>query len=214
MHAAEFRRRLRQRRPVLYAILDSGVCSDPLADAAALIGAGVDCLQVRAKALAAGELVRLVEQVVGLAGAAGVAVFVNDRVDIAALAGADGAHVGAADLPPAAARHFLGPDRILGVTVHGPGEVAAVPAEVDFLGVGAMFPTTTRAGAELWGVAGLTEAGSLTTLPLIAVGGITLDNLVELQGAGLAGVAVASALTPASLHPGAVAAFREALDRW
>jgi len=135
-------------------------------------------------------------------------------VDLAILAGAHGAHVGADDLPVPAARRVLGPRRILGLTVHSEVEVRAAPPDVDYLGAGAAFPTTTRPGSEVWGGAGLTAARSLTTLPLIAVGGITPGNVMELQGVGLAGVAVASALTPVSLHPGALAAFRRALDRW
>lgn len=208
-----FRRRLREGPAVLYAILDTGVCVDPVADARALVDDGIDCLQVRAKDLPAREFLSLVERVLAAVDGA-VPVLVNDRVDLAGLAGADGAHVGAEDLPAAAARRVLGPDRLLGLTVHSDTEVRAAPPDVDYLGAGAAFPTSTRKGAEIWGGAGLTGARALTTLPLVAVGGITPANVMELQGVGLAGVAVASAVTPVSLHPGAVAAFRRILDRW
>jgi thiamine-phosphate pyrophosphorylase len=214
--AHPFAARLRRRPPVLYAILDAGLVGDAdlVAEGCRLIEAGVDALQVRAKNWPAGRLLQAVESLAPRARAASIPLVVNDRVDVAKLAAADGAHVGPTDLPPEEARALLGPFALLGFSTHSLAEVLAAPSVVDYLGFGAIFATRTRENSSVAGVAALTQAVAESTLPLLAIGGLHPDNLRRLRGSGVAGVAVASALASTGARPGAVEAMRRALDRW
>jgi thiamine-phosphate diphosphorylase len=211
-----FVRRLAASPPVLYAILDTGLVGwDRLEqEARELAAAGVDAVQLRAKDASAGRLLRAVEGLLPVLHARGLPLIVNDRADVALVAGADGVHVGQDDLPPQAARALLGPDALVGFSTHSEAEVRAVPAGVDYLGFGAMFSTRTRENSRIAGVEALTRAVAATTLPTLAIGGLRPDNVHELQGARAAGIAVASALSPIDHHREAVAAFRAALAGW
>ena len=119
---------------------------------------------------------------------------VNDRCDLALALGADGVHLGQDDLPLELARQILGEKKIIGVSTHLPEEVEAATKEgADYIGFGPIFSTRTKADHELVvGITGLGRARSLTTLPIFAIGGITLDSVSAIQQAGGNGVAVAS----------------------
>lgn len=209
--------RFARRPPVLYGLLDTGLSTDdeipPLA--AALASAGVELLQLRAKGHETGDFLRLARATGEALGGSGVPLIINDRVDVALMADAAGAHVGAGDLPPADARALLGPDRILGVTAHDPAELAAVdPAVADYVGYGAVFGTKTRSGAEICGPEALTVAVAASTLPVVAIGGIRPDNVEALRRSGVAAVCAAASLVPARTSPGAVEEFLRALGDW
>ena len=209
--------RFSRRRPVLYGLLDSGLSSDEEIPslAAALAAAGVELLQLRAKTHGTGDFVQLARATVEALVGSGVPLLVNDRVDVALMAEADGAHVGAGDLPPTDARALLGPERILGVTAHDPGELAEVdPAVADYVGYGAVFGTSTRSGAEICGPEALTAAVAASTLPVVAIGGIRPDNVEALRGSGVAAVCAAASLVSARTCPGAVEEFLRALGDW
>ena len=119
---------------------------------------------------------------------------VNDRADVARLAGAAGVHLGQDDLPPAAARELLGPESLIGWSTHGPEQVERGDSlPVDYLAFGPVFPTATKKDARpVVGCAGLREVRRLTRKPLVAIGGITPANAAEAIAAGADCVAVIS----------------------
>jgi thiamine-phosphate pyrophosphorylase len=128
---------------------------------------------------------------------AGVIVLVNDRLDVALAAGADGAHVGADDLPPPAARAVLGPDAMLGVTCRTP---IGITADATYLGVGPAFATSTKDGLpNPIGTAGVgAVAAAAAGRPVIAIGGVTVARAPDLLRAGTYGVAVVGAVSRAA----------------
>ena len=130
----------------------------------------------------------------------------NDAADVAALLGADGLHVGQKDLPAEAARRLVGPDALLGdsVSILDQAREAARRAEVDYLGVGAIFPTTTKANAEYRGLELLRNVRAAVDLPLVAIGGITVEHAPDVWRAGADLIAVVTAVFSSS-EPGAAA---------
>jgi thiamine-phosphate pyrophosphorylase len=127
---------------------------------------------------------------------AGVLCLVNDRVDVAVAAGADGAHVGADDLPVQAARAVLGPTAALGVTCRYPVDGrAAVVAGATYLGVGPAYTTSTKGGLPApIGPAGIGAVAAAVGCPVIAIGGVTPERVPQLRGSGAYGVAVVGAI--------------------
>jgi thiamine-phosphate pyrophosphorylase len=125
---------------------------------------------------------------------------VNDRADVAALCGAGGVHLGQDDLPPAKARTFLGPDSIIGFSTHNSAQVTLADREpVDYIAIGPVFPTETKKNPDpVIGLEGVSEARRLTSKPLVAIGGITLENAPLVMQAGANAVAVASDLLRAA----------------
>jgi len=168
---------------------------------ATLIAAGVPMLQIRDKMLSDRSLLDRVERALAIADRAATTrplVIVNDRVDVAAAAGADGVHLGETDLPVPAARRLLGPAPLIGRTAHDLAEAeAAVGAGADYLGIGPCFPSTTKAFGSQAPQPFLRAAARLP-LPSFAIGGITPDRLADLARLGLDRVAVAAAVTAAA----------------
>jgi thiamine-phosphate pyrophosphorylase len=161
----------------------------------AFVNGGARFLQLRAKSMASGPLLDLAAAIVELAHAAGAAVIVNDRADIARLAGADGVHVGQYDLSPAAARMIAGDNAIVGLSTHTLIQVDhAIREPISYVAIGPVFATATKAtgydrvGLEMVRDAAL-RAGA-RGLPLVAIGGITLEHAVSVIEAGAASVAV------------------------
>jgi len=166
---------------------------------------GVDCVQVREKEAEAGELLKMARDVVAMARPRGVAVVVNDRPDVAMLAGADGVHLGQTDLPVSEVRRLVGGQLTVGVSTSELEEATAAEADgADYCGVGPMFATTTKHKPELAGPAYLRQYLEHIRLPHLAIGGIRPDNLAELVEAGVRGIAVSSAICAAD-DPQAVA---------
>lgn len=183
----------------VYVVLDldttAAAAIVPLAQAAAAGGATL--LQLRDKR---GPARRTVELARALLAAVDLPLIVNDRVDVALAAGAAGAHVGQDDLPAAAARAILGPDRILGLSVTGAHEIETVdPALVDHVGLGPVFATATKpdAAAPL-GVEGFAAIRRRLALPVVAIGGLGPDNAARAIAAGADGIAVVSAVAGAA----------------
>jgi len=181
---------------------------------AGLVSAGVPLLQIRDKHLSDRVLLERVRQalaVVGRQPTPRTLVVVNDRVDVAAAAGADGVHLGESDLPVPAARGILGPDRLIGCTAHDVAEAdAARAAGADYLGVGPCFPSTTKAFAVPADREFLTAAARLP-LPVFAIGGIVPERLPDLATLGIDRVAVAAAVTTAADPPAAARALIDAI---
>ena len=143
-----------------------------------------------------GSQARLAEVRACLGAAPGATVLVNDRVDLAVLAGAAGAHVGQDDMPADSARRLLGPGRWLGLSTHDEAQVeSASGLPVDYIALGPIFASATKSGhAAPLGLARLSSCRRLTALPVVAIGGITAENAAEVRAAGADAVAVVSAV--------------------
>jgi len=169
---------------------------------AAAVEAGVDIVQVREKDTPARERLKLARGVREQTRAAGVPMVVNDRVDIAAAADADGVHLGDDDLPVPAAREQLGEDALIGRSVSTPEAAReAEAAGADYLGVGAVYATGSKAdiGDEEYdiGLEPVREIDEAVDIPFVGIGGVTPENAAEVVGAGADGVAVITAITAA-----------------
>ena len=189
--------------PRLTAILDVDAAARagwPPADLArAFLAGGATFLQLRAKRLGSGAFVDLAFEIVEAAHAAGARVIVNDRADVAHLAAADGVHVGQEDLSPADVRRVVGSAPMVGVSTHTAEQIAAaVAAPIDYVAVGPVFATATKeTGYDAIGLEAVRTAATAAArrgLPLVAIGGITLDTAPAVIAAGAASVAVISDL--------------------
>jgi thiamine-phosphate pyrophosphorylase len=184
--------------PALTAIVDADVTAAhgwtvPEAARACLNG-GARLLQVRAKRAPSGALLAWCDEIVAAAAPFGAAVVVNDRADIARMAGAAGVHVGQDDLPPAAARAILGPAAIVGLSTHTRKQVVSARREpITYLAVGPIFGSRTKdTGYEAVGLdlVRFAVAAAGADVPAVAIGGVTLDRAEEVIAAGAASVAV------------------------
>jgi thiamine-phosphate pyrophosphorylase len=158
---------------------------------------GARLLQIRAKHLASGPLLELCDDVVRMARSFEALVIVNDRADLAQIAGAAGVHVGQDDLPPADARRLLGPDALVGFSTHTRPQVEAGLREpISYVAVGPVFGTQTKdTGHNAVGLELVSTASRLAGhSPIVAIGGITLQNAASVIQAGAASVAVISDL--------------------
>jgi len=165
--------------------------------ARAFLDGGARCLQLRAKELPSGRFLDLCDLVVGAASAYGALVIVNDRVDLALLSGASGAHVGQDDLAPSAVRAILGPQALVGRSTHTLAQVRLASAEpVSYVAIGPVFGTRTKdTGYDAVGLEVVSAAvRDARGLPVVAIGGITLETAPLLLAAGASGVAVISDL--------------------
>ncbi|WNV75628.1 thiamine phosphate synthase [Geodermatophilus sp. DSM 44513] len=194
--------------PTLYLVTDTALCRPrPVADVVrAAVAGGVTTVQVRDKTAARRELLALTRAVQdALAGRPDVALWVNDAVDVALLAGADGVHLGQDDLPPAEVRALLGPDRLLGFSVSSVAELdvarALPPGTVDLVGIGPVWSTPTKpdAGTALGpdGVRALADEARAAGFTTVAIGGIDADRAGEVAATGVDGVCVVSAICTA-----------------
>jgi thiamine-phosphate pyrophosphorylase len=201
-------------RPFLYPIVDAGVLGlRPVGEAVgALAQGGARILQLRAKDVPDRQLWELAREAQAAALAAGARLLVNDRPDVARLVGAAGVHLGQHDLPPAVVRGLLGPEALIGLSTHSLEQVRAAAGEpVDYVAVGPVFPTRTKANPDpVVGLALVREARALVDRPLIAIGGITRDNAASVVAAGADGVAVISDLLRAEDLASAARSFWEA----
>ena len=182
----------------LYAVTDRAWAADEDAlmdQIAAAIDGGAGIVQLREKHLDHDAFLQEARRFVALCREKGVISIINDAVDIAAAVGADGAHVGQSDLAAGRAREVLGPDRLIGVSAHSVEEaLAAQAAGADYLGVGAAFVTGTKTDAAPISRETIRAITAAVDIPVVAIGGISHDNILELKNCGLDGVAVVSAL--------------------
>jgi thiamine-phosphate pyrophosphorylase len=180
----------------LYVIPDRGIGS-PLSleeQARLAIAGGATALQLRDKEMGGRELLETARAMASLCREVGVLFIVNDRLDVALLSGADGAHLGQSDLPVEEARRLAPRPFIIGASAHTPDEAKKAEADgADYLGVGAVFGTGSKGDAKVIGLSGTRETASAASVPLVAIGGITAENLPEVMRCGVAGVSVISA---------------------
>lgn len=156
---------------------------------------GVTFLQLREKKLSGQELLKEAEAVKELCARYHVPFIINDSVELAKAVDADGVHIGQKDMDVPAARAVLGPDKIIGVSARTVEQARLAQEQgADYLGVGAVFPTGTKQDTEVISFAQLASVCRAVSVPAVAIGGITKDNLAELSGSGISGIAVVSAL--------------------
>ncbi|MBR2215219.1 MAG: thiamine phosphate synthase [Selenomonadaceae bacterium] len=201
---------------LLYAVTDRHWERDGnfLAQVAAALQGGVTMLQLREKNMPPGDFYREAVAAQELCRKFAVPFIINDEVELARKISADGAHIGQGDMAIERARQLLGKDKILGVSAQTVAQaIAAQEAGADYLGVGAMFPTPTKEDAVLVSPETLRNICAAVTIPVVAIGGITLDNLPALQGTGIAGVAVVSAIFAQNDIQGATAQLYAAVEK-
>jgi len=193
--------------PKLHVVTPPGVAVRDLATTRALLHAGAPLVQVRTKAVDDRVRLEAARTVLRAVRAAGATCLVNDRVDIALAAGADGVHVGADDLPAAVARRLLGSGAVVGATCRNAEDARRAQAEgASYLGVGPVYATSTKSGLpEPMGPGGLESVAAAVDVPVIGISGITADNAAAVFDAGAWGVAVVGAVygaddPVASLH--------------
>lgn len=179
----------------------------------AAIAAGLGAVQLREKDLGGRALCARAERLAARCRAAGVKLLVNERADVALAANADGVHLPESGLAVAAARALVGERRLVGCSVHA-ADLLAARAGADFVLFGPVYDTPAkRAFGAPQGLERLAEVARASTLPVLAVGGITPGRVPDVLRAGAAGVAVIGAILDAADPAAAVAAFRDALVR-
>jgi len=166
---------------------------DLVAVVAAALDAGLPAVQLRDKDLPGRSLLALAERLREATSRRGALLLVNDRIDVALAVGADGVHLGGGSLPAEAARRLVGRAALIGVSTHAPGEA---PAGADFAFFGPVYETPSKGGAQ--GEARLAEAVRATTLPVLAIGGVTAARAPAVRAAGAAGAAVIRAILAAA----------------
>ncbi|MBQ7871428.1 MAG: thiamine phosphate synthase [Oscillospiraceae bacterium] len=165
----------------------------------AALSGGVTLLQLREKEKTTREYIDLAEKVHAIAKDYGVPLIIDDRVDVALAVEAEGVHVGRSDIPVSVARRLMGPDRIVGATTKTvPQALEAHGQGADYLGVGAIFPTTTKVKTVLTSVDTLREICRAVPIPVNAIGGLNRDNIHVLTGVPVAGICVVSAIMKAA----------------
>jgi len=206
----------------LCTIVDTDVAAKvgwaPIDLAEAFLNGGARFLQLRAKTVASGPFLDLATAIAERAHTAGATLIVNDRADIARLSGADGVHVGQDDPSPDAARTIVGDAAIVGFSTHTVEQVErASRGPITYAAIGPVFSTSTKAtGYDAIGLDGVRAAASLLSerdLPLVAIGGITLDTAPAVLAAGARSVAVVSDLLSGGNPEARVREYIRALSR-
>ena len=174
---------------------------------------GVTIIQLREKNLTTNQYYQLAKQVKEITDAYQVPLIIDDRLDVCLAVDAAGLHIGDDELPVSVARQVLGPDKILGVTAKTVKR--ALEAETlgaDYLGTGAIFPTTTKENAPITLISTLKTICQTVAIPVVAIGGLTSENIDQLIGTGIAGVAVVRDLMQAEDIEAKTQAFLTKLD--
>ena len=174
---------------------------------------GVTIIQLREKNLTTNQYYQLAKQVKEITDAYQVPLIIDDRLDVCLAVDAAGLHIGDDELPVSVARKVLGPEKILGVTAKTLKR--ALEAETwgaDYLGTGAIFPTTTKENAPITLISTLKTICQTVAIPVVAIGGLTSENIDQLIGTGIAGVAVVRDLMQAEDIEAKAHAFLTKLD--
>jgi thiamine-phosphate pyrophosphorylase len=184
----------------LYFVTDrTQTAGRPLVDVVhAALDGGVRAVQLREKDLEGGELYHFASQLRKITEGYRARLLINERLDVALAVGADGVHLGQTSFPVAAARRLLGPDKLIGVSTHSPTEITAAVG-ADFLVFGPVYFTPSKAAyGEPQGLNRLREAVAQSSVPIFAIGGVTIERIPHVLTAGAYGVATVSALSAAS----------------
>jgi len=201
-------RRERLGRARLYVVTDARRGRGDLrAFLDAILGAGVDVVQLREKAAEGGDLLRWAEVFRAAADRHGALFTINDRADVALACGADGLHVGQNDLPVEPCREILGPEAIIGLSTHDAAQADAAPDDADYVTAGPIWETPTKPGRLAAGLGHARYLAGHESRPWFAIGGITQENLREVVGAGASRIVVVRAVTDADDPAAAVRAL-------
>ena len=186
--------------PSLYFITDSTNYSEDefLCRVEQALMGGATLVQLREKEKSTREYIELAEKVHAITKRYNVPLIIDDRVDVALAIDAEGVHVGASDMPVATARRLMGADKIVGATAKTvPWAMEAYEQGADYLGVGAIFPTTTKVVTVLTATETLRDICNTVPIPVNAIGGLNKDNIDVLEGIPVAGICVVSAIMKA-----------------
>ena len=199
--------------PRLHVLTRADQVVDDLRVVDAVLAAGAPAIQVRVKGATDREHLAVARAIVARCRAARAMCVVNDRVDLALAAGADGVHLGLTDLPIAAARELAGDRLLIGGTARDPATARRLVDEgADYLGVGPTYATSTKDGLPApLGPEGVAAVAAAVAVPVIAIAGITLDLVTEVLATGAHGVAVVGAVVDALDPAAATRSFVEAL---
>ncbi|EHI77806.1 thiamine-phosphate diphosphorylase [Streptococcus sp. oral taxon 058 str. F0407] len=174
---------------------------------------GVTIVQLREKNLTTNQYYQLAKQVKKITDAYQIPLIIDDRLDICLAVDAAGLHIGDDELPVSVARKVLGPEKILGVTAKTVKRaLEAETSGADYLGTGAIFPTTTKENAPITLISTLKTICQTVAIPVVAIGGLTSENIDQLTGTGIAGVAVVRDLMQAEDIEAKTQAFLTKLD--
>ena len=174
---------------------------------------GVTIVQLREKNLTTNQYYQLAKQVKEITDAYQVPLIIDDRLDVCLAVDASGLHIGDDELPVSVARQVLGPEKILGVTAKTVKRaLEAEEGGADYLGTGAIFPTTTKENAPITLISTLKTICQRVAIPVVAIGGLTSENIDQLIGTGIAGVAVVRDLMQAEDIEAKTQAFLTKLD--
>ena len=182
----------------LYLVTDRGLAGDKDIEEIVRrsVEGGATMVQLREKSIDTREFIELALRLKALLKPYGVPLIINDRVDVALAADADGVHIGQSDMPYAMARRLLGPDRIIGLSVEDFDQIAEANAlDVDYIGISPVFATPTKTDtAAPFGLEGLRKAVELSVHPTVAIGGMNASTAAEVISTGTDGIAVVSAI--------------------
>ena len=174
---------------------------------------GVTIVQLREKNLTTNQYYQLAKQVKEITDAYQVPLIIDDRLDVCLAVDAAGLHIGDDELPVSVARQVLGPEKILGVTAKTVKRaLEAEEGGANYLGTGAIFPTTTKENAPITLISTLKDICQTVSIPVVAIGGLTSENIDQLIGTGIAGVAVVRDLMQAEDVEAKTQAFLTKLD--
>ena len=174
---------------------------------------GVTIIQLREKNLTTNQYYQLAKQVKEITDAYQVPLIIDDRLDICLAVDAAGLHIGDDELPVSVARQVLGPEKIFGVTAKTVKRaLEAETSGADYLGTGAIFPTTTKENAPITLISTLKTICQMVAIPVVAIGGLTSENIDQLAATGIAGVAVVRDLMQAEDIEAKTQAFLTKLD--
>ena len=192
---------MKKFNPTLYFITVSTCVPEdrflPVVEAACKGGATI--VQLREKDRSTREYLDLARSTHEITAKYGIPLIIDDRVDVAMAIGAEGVHVGQSDMPACDARRILGPEKIVGVTAKTvPQALEAYEQGADYLGCGAIYPTTTHVKTVITPVETLKDVVKAVPIPVNAIGGLNKDNIFVLKGSGIAGICVVSAIMKAA----------------
>ncbi|MBK8462655.1 MAG: thiamine phosphate synthase [Nigerium sp.] len=201
----------------IYLITDTGQCASlgVIETVRRAVAGGVTLVQLRDPDATRAQLAELGRALLVELDDTGIPLLVNDHAEVAAEIGAAGVHIGQDDLAPDVARAIIGPDKLLGLSTHNPAQIEVATRwgqTIDYLGVGPVWPTGSKADAsEAIGPAALAAGVALSRYPCVAIGGITAERVAEVRRAEAAGVAVISAICG---QPDVTAVTRDLARRW
>lgn len=196
----------------LYLVTDTELCPrEKLTETVEqAISGGVTLVQLREKDISSRAFYEEAQALKKITAYYHVPLIINDRLDIMLAVDADGLHIGQSDIPAAVARRIMGKNKILGLSAGTLEEAKKAKADgADYIGVGAVFPTSTKKDAVWVGKEALREIKAQTSLPIVGIGGICAENINQIYGSGIDGIAVVSAIMASKDPKGAAEVLKE-----